>query len=116
MHDPAYYALIIDNDSGTYRPNASLLPDLKQFMQRSLPGIKIVTLDCMADKERMDRMKGEQRGRKKKESKGRRVYMEDDGSSLSSSDDEELERRAISVNKEEEGENEKGKGENGPRE
>lgn len=97
LHDPAYYALIIDNDSGTYRPSAKLLPDLKQFMQRSLPGIKIVTLDCMGDKERMDRMKGEQRRRKKKEGKGRRVYVQDDGSSLSSSDEEELERRAISA-------------------
>jgi hypothetical protein len=99
-HDPAYYALIIDNDSGTYRPNGALLPDLKQFLQRSLPGIKIVTLDCMADQERLDRMKGEQRRRKKQEGNGRRIYVEDDGSSISSSDEEELERRVISADAE----------------
>lgn len=104
-HDPASYTLIIDNDSGTYRPSPKLLPDLKQFMQRSLPGIKIVTLDCMGDKERMDRMKSEQRRRKKKEGKGRRAYVQDDGSSLSSSDEEDLERRAMSADAEDEDNN-----------
>ena len=101
--EPVHYTLIIDNDSGTYRPNPKLLPDLKQFLQRSLPGIKITTLDCMADKERMDRMKSEQRRRKKKEGKGRMAFVQDDGSSLSSSDEEDLERRAISADGEDEG-------------
>lgn len=94
--DPSYYALVIDNDSGTYRPNAKLLPALKAFMQANLPGIKIVTLDCMGDKDRMDKMKGEQRERKKAEGKGA-VYMQDNrgsGSSLSSSDAEGLAERA----------------------
>ena len=76
--DPAYYSLIIDNDSGTYRPNAKMLPQLKEFLQKNLPGIKIVTLDCAADKEKMDKWKNEQRERKKAEGKHRAVVQNDD--------------------------------------
>ncbi|KAL8843575.1 MAG: hypothetical protein Q9170_000079 [Blastenia crenularia] len=90
--DPSYYALYIDNDSGTYRPNAKNLPLLKQFMEKNFPGLKIVTLDCSADADRMGKLKKEQRERKKAEGKGT-VVMQDDGSSLSSSDEEELEER-----------------------
>ena len=88
-NDPAYYSLIIDNDSGTYRPNAKMLPQLKKFMQANLPGIKIVTLDCTADKEKMDKWKNEQRERKKAEGKGM-VAVQGDGDSISSSDEEDL--------------------------
>ncbi|KAL9138690.1 MAG: hypothetical protein Q9175_000126 [Cornicularia normoerica] len=87
--DPAYYSLIIDNDSGTYRPNAKLLPQLKGFLQENLPGIKIVTLDCNSDKEKMDKWKNEQRERKKAEGKHTAV-VQGDGSSMSSSDEEDL--------------------------
>ena len=88
-NDPAYYSLIIDNDSGTYRPNAQKLPELKQFMQKSLPGLKVVTLDCTADQEKMDKWKNEQRERKKAEGKGV-VAVQGDGDSISSSDEEDL--------------------------
>lgn len=90
--DPAYYALYIDNDSGTYRPSAKLLPLLKEFLQKNFPGLKVVTLDCRGDEEKMGKLKKEQRERKKAEGKGT-VYMQDDRSSLSSSDEEELEQR-----------------------
>lgn len=91
-NDPAYYSLIIDNDSGTYRPNAKVLPQLKDFMQKSLPGIKVVTLDCQSDQEKMDKWKGEQRERKKAEGKGM-VVVQDDNSSISSSDEDDLDDR-----------------------
>ncbi|KAL8684762.1 MAG: hypothetical protein Q9224_006147, partial [Gallowayella concinna] len=68
--DPAYYALYIDNDSGTYRPSAKLLPLLKEFMRKNFPGLKVVTLDCRADEEKMGKLKKEQRDRKKAEGKG----------------------------------------------
>ena len=94
--DPAYYSLIIDNDSGTYRPNAKLLPQLKEFLQRNLPGIKIVTLDCTSDQEKMDKWKTEQRERKKAEGKDIAVVQPDSSSmssSRSSSDEEDLDRQ-----------------------
>ncbi len=90
---PAYYSLVIDNDSGTYRPNAKLLPQLKEFMQRNLPGMKIVTLDCNGDKDRMNKWKEEQRESKKAEGDGT-VMVQDDSSSMSSSDEEDLNDRA----------------------
>ncbi|KAL8702934.1 MAG: hypothetical protein Q9201_003888 [Fulgogasparrea decipioides] len=112
-HDPAYYALYIDNDSGTYRPSAKLLPLLKEFMQRNLPGLKVVTLDCGADAKKMEKLKQEQRERKKKEGKGTVFLQQDDSSSLSSSDEEELEERMREYNQEHGG---GGAGEKGKRE
>lgn len=91
--DLSYYSLVIDNDSGTYRPNAKLLPALKHFMEQNLPGLQILTLDCQGDAKRMEEMKKEQRERKKKERK-HVAYVRDDGDSMSSSDEEELDQRA----------------------
>ena len=93
-NDPSYYHLWVDNDSGTYRPNKDLLPLLKDFLQRSLPGLKVSTLDCQGDAEKMDRMKNEQRERRKAEGNDRVYAPMDDSSSMSSSDEEDLEERA----------------------
>ncbi|KAI4869160.1 hypothetical protein F4820DRAFT_43177 [Hypoxylon rubiginosum] len=43
---PQYYQLIIDNDSGTYRPDKSVLPYLQKFLEHNFPGLGIVTLAC----------------------------------------------------------------------
>ncbi|KAF2767433.1 hypothetical protein EJ03DRAFT_147889 [Teratosphaeria nubilosa] len=90
--DPARYELVIDNDSGTYRPNAKMLPLLKKFLARSLPGLHILTLDCQADEEKMSRMKEEQRERKKAEGDHIIYRQGSRSSSISSSDEEEFER------------------------
>lgn len=88
--DPAHYELVIDNDSGTYRPNAKLLPVLKDFLARSLPGLHIQTLDCQADAEKMEKMKQEQRDKKKKEGDGIVYAQHSRSSSISSSDESDL--------------------------
>ncbi|KAF1943449.1 hypothetical protein EJ02DRAFT_453353 [Clathrospora elynae] len=90
--DPSQYELVIDNDSGTYRPNAKLLPQLKEFFTKNFPGLHIRTLDCQGDADKMDQMKSEQRERKKKEG-DQVVYTQmSRSSSMSSSDVDELDR------------------------
>lgn len=89
-HDPSHYELVIDNDSGTYRPNAKLLPLLKAYLAANLPGLHILTLDCNADADKMNKMKSEQRERKKKEG-DHIIYRQGSRSgSISSSDESDL--------------------------
>ncbi|KAJ9271451.1 hypothetical protein DTO212C5_2531 [Paecilomyces variotii] len=95
-HDPADYELFIDNDSGTYRPNAELLPLLREFLSNNFPGLRVITLDCQKDADRMNHLKEEQREIKKKSAQGNFAYMQPSSgsdSSLSSSDESELDER-----------------------
>jgi C2 domain len=103
--DPAYYELIIDNDSGTYRPNAKYLPVLRDYMRRSLPDLRVATLDCQADSEMMARLKQEQRDSKRKKGSVQYLQRGSVSSSISSSDEsdlDDLERK--NRNEEEKGE------------
>ncbi|OJJ81119.1 C2 domain protein [Aspergillus glaucus CBS 516.65] len=94
--DPADYELFIDNDSGTYRPNAKILHLLKGFLSANLPGLHITTLDCQADAERMGTMKNEQRECKKQEGRQITFLQQSSTSSLSISSSEEEELDEIS--------------------
>ncbi|KAL1836090.1 hypothetical protein VTK73DRAFT_5206 [Phialemonium thermophilum] len=84
--DPSRYQLIIDNDSGTYRPDKSVLPDLQRFLQRNFPGLAIRAMHCADDE--LVRLKKEQAELKKRAAGGQRVAMvlnRSPGSSSSSS-------------------------------
>ncbi|KAJ5674842.1 uncharacterized protein N7477_004776 [Penicillium maclennaniae] len=94
--EPSDYELFIDNDSGTYRPNAEKLPLLREFLALNFPGLHITTLDCQADAERMGQMKEEQRNIKKEQGHLVTYLQQSSASSLSisSSDEEELNERS----------------------
>lgn len=81
------YELVIDNDSGTYRPNRDLLPKLKEFLNDNFPGLHVVVKDC--SDEELSKMKEGQRERKKKEGKTVDMVQNSDDE-ISSSDEEAL--------------------------
>ncbi|KAJ5291109.1 hypothetical protein N7478_000360 [Penicillium angulare] len=94
--EPSDYELFIDNDSGTYRPNAEKLHLLKEFIASNFPGLNVTTLDCQADAERMGQLKNEQR--EVKQSQGQLItYLQQSSVSslsISSSDEDELNERS----------------------
>jgi hypothetical protein len=101
--DPTKYELFIDNDSGTYRPNAKYLPLLKQFISSNFPGLHITTLDCQADAERMEKLKSEQREQKNR-ARGQMAFLQQrsrssSSLSISSSDEDELNEHSGLENK-----------------
>ncbi|KAI8953882.1 hypothetical protein F4801DRAFT_535958 [Xylaria longipes] len=87
---PHYYQLVIDNDSGTYRPEKSVLPYLREFLERNFPGLEVVTPAC--DDEEHQKRKEEQREMKKKEGQNVRMVLNrsPSSSSFSSSDISDL--------------------------
>ncbi|KAK9775706.1 putative C2 domain-containing protein [Seiridium cardinale] len=88
---PEYYQLIIDNDSGTYRPDKSVLPDLQKFLEKNFPGLGVVALACDDDEDQ--KLKEKQREVKKKEGEHIRMVQNrsPSTSSLSSDDISDLE-------------------------
>ncbi|KAL0467956.1 hypothetical protein QR685DRAFT_503076 [Neurospora intermedia] len=85
--DPEDYELIIDNDSGTYRPDKCVLPDLQAFLQSQFPGLHIRALDC-GDEEHQKAKKEQLEIKKKEGAKVRMVLNRSPSSSSFSSDDE----------------------------
>ncbi|KAM7192446.1 hypothetical protein V8F33_008321 [Rhypophila sp. PSN 637] len=85
--NPKNYQLIIDNDSGTYRPDKSTLPELKKFLEKNFPGLGIVTMDW--ENKHLQELKKKQRGIKKKEGGGIRMVLNRSPSNSSFSSDDE---------------------------
>ncbi|RDW63941.1 hypothetical protein BP5796_10443 [Coleophoma crateriformis] len=86
--DAKHYELIIDNDSGTYRPNGTLMPNLKNFLNGNFPGLHIVVKECTDEK--LADMKKQQVALKKKEGKNIELVQNSDDE-ISSSDESDLE-------------------------
>jgi len=82
--DPGHFVLIIDNDSGTYRPDSKTLPSLQKYLEQNLPGLKIKAMPC--DSEQLKKLKEEQKP-KKDVVKARRVVQKSSSSSSSSDED-----------------------------
>jgi len=88
--DPKHYELVIDNDSGTYRPNGAKLPKLKAFLNENFPGLHVVVKECTDDA--LSKMKDQQRERKTKEGQNVELVQNSDDE-ISSSDEEALDRK-----------------------
>lgn len=87
--DPRHFVLIIDNDSGTYRPDGKMMPSLQKYLERNLPGLKVKAMVC--DDPKLKKWKEEQKP-KKEVLKARKVAQQSsDSSSASSSNEENVE-------------------------
>ncbi|KAG6240958.1 hypothetical protein E4U25_007152 [Claviceps purpurea] len=82
--DPSFYQLVIDNDSGTYRPDKSILPKLKAFLEKNFPGLGVVAMHW--ETERLKEMKQAQHDTKKNEGRMINVVMNRSASSISSAE------------------------------
>jgi len=82
--NPSFYQLVIDNDSGTYRPDKSILPKLKAFLEKNFPGLGVVAMHW--EDERLKQMKKAQHDTKKKEGRMMNLVMKRSISSISSAE------------------------------
>lgn len=87
---PEDFELIIDNDSGTYRPNKEVMPALVPWLEKNFPGLKITFKDC--GDEKLQGWKKKQREIKKKGKHVQVLQRSGSGSSGWSSDQERLNR------------------------
>jgi hypothetical protein len=92
------YTLVIDNDSGTYRPPEKNLPLLQEFLSKAIPGLRVEACHALDEKHLAEKKKHaeerERTGRRRfKQPSSSRSSSEDsrgDGGGFSSGDEEEL--------------------------
>lgn len=87
------YELVIDNDSGTYRPPKEHIPAFQEFLNRALPGLSTRVRDAF-DEEHIEMKKNhvaekDHSGRRFKQPSSLYSSSDEDGS-ISSSDEDEL--------------------------
>jgi hypothetical protein len=91
------YELVIDNDSGTYRPPKENLAVFQEFLEKRVPGLKVRAADAFDDehiKEKKEHVAEKERGKsgryKQHSISSRGNINGNDRRSISSSDEEEL--------------------------
>ncbi|KAI5463701.1 hypothetical protein BGZ63DRAFT_506240 [Mariannaea sp. PMI_226] len=92
-HNPADYTLYIDNDSGTYRPDKCVLPQLQEFLEANFPSLNIVTNHW--EDETLQEMKQAQRTLKKQQGRMINMVMNRSQSSISSAESELDDREEV---------------------
>ncbi|EJT50769.1 hypothetical protein A1Q1_08095 [Trichosporon asahii var. asahii CBS 2479] len=100
--DPSDYQLIIDNDSGTYRPDKQIMPLFEAWLRQEFPGLHVMAMSC--DDDRLQNMKKKRQEKKKERNKGRvweRRGSHGSMSSISSSDEDDIEAGRAPVGKKE---------------
>ena len=98
--DPRMYQLVIDNDSGTYRPDKSVLPELQKFLEKNFPGLGVVAMAC--DDDKLTKMKKKQVEIKKSEGKSMNLVLNRSPSSSSLSSDDESRLAELETGQDEE--------------
>jgi len=82
--NPRHFVLIIDNDSGTYRPENGTLYALREYLERNLPGLKVQAM--ASDDEKLKQWKEEQKPKKEVLKARKLVQLSSSSSSVGSSD------------------------------
>lgn len=99
----ANYELVVDNDSGTYRPHPGHLGDLQRFLDNALPGLRVRAADAFdEDHIAMKKAHTEEKERRSRTTRFKQPSSppSSDGegdAELSSSDEKELQTGHVGI-------------------
>lgn len=89
-HDLSDFELVIDNDSGTYRPPKEHLPLLQSFLTRNLGGMRVRAMHAFADGHQDEKKSHTAAKKPQRFQQPSSANSLSDDASVSSSDEEEL--------------------------